>query len=122
MAGEVVGDDEDVARRIGGFDVGKQRDVVRRVARGGAAGQFLAIAHTQRSIDPGVLGTATVIQRCFDAMSSGRPGRRWGKGVGNYWPEFVGANGNGKIYCFPASYKGEHAICFMRKIVLSAPT
>ena len=32
VAGEVVGDDENVARRIVGFDVGKPRDVVRRVA------------------------------------------------------------------------------------------
>ena len=46
VAGEVVGDDEDVARRSVSFDVPKQRDVVRRVARGGALGQLLAIAHT----------------------------------------------------------------------------
>jgi len=98
VAGEVVGDDVDVAHRIVSFDVMKQSDVVRRGARGGASGQFLAIAHTQRSIDPGFLGTATVIQRCFDAMSSGRPGRRWGKGVGNYWPEFVGANGRRPLW------------------------
>ena len=32
MAGEVVGDDEDVARRIVGFDIPKQSNVVRRVA------------------------------------------------------------------------------------------
>jgi hypothetical protein len=50
-----------------------------------------AIAHTQRSIDPGFLGAAAVIQRCFDAMSIGRPAGCWGKGAGNYWPEFVGA-------------------------------
>jgi hypothetical protein len=93
VAGEVVGDDIDVARRIVGFDVCQQSDVVRRVARGGASGQFLAIAHTQRSIDPGFLGTATVIQRCFDAMSIGRPAGCWRKGAGNYWPEFVGADG-----------------------------
>src|SRR6266699_1836904 len=41
VAGEVVGDDEDVARRIIGFDVPKESNVVRRVARGGALGQFL---------------------------------------------------------------------------------
>ncbi len=85
MAGEVVGDDVEVARRIVGFEALKQSDVVRRVARGGASGQFLAIAHTQRSLDPGFLGTATVIQRCFDAMSIGRPAGCWGKGAGNYW-------------------------------------
>ncbi len=73
MAGEIVGDNEDVARRIVGFDVRKPRDIVRRVARGGTPGQFLAITHTQRSIHPGFLRTATVIQRRFDAMSVSRP-------------------------------------------------
>ncbi len=38
VAGEVVGDDEDVAGRIVGFDVPKQSNVVRRVARGGTPG------------------------------------------------------------------------------------
>ena len=45
VTGEVVSDDEDVARGIVGFDVRKQRDVVRRVARSGTPGQLLAIAH-----------------------------------------------------------------------------
>jgi hypothetical protein len=93
VAGEVVGDDEDIARRIVGFDVGKQSNVVRRVARGGTPGQFFAIAHAQRSIDPGFLGTTTVIQRRFDAMPIGRPGRCWGEGAWNYWPEFISADG-----------------------------
>ncbi len=93
VAGKVVRDDEDVARRIVGFDVGQQGDVVRRVARSSASGQLLAIAHAQRSIDPGFFGATTVIQRRFDAMPIGRPGRRWGKGAWNYWPEFVGADG-----------------------------
>jgi hypothetical protein len=61
MAGEVVGDHEDVACRIVGFDVGKQGDVVRRVARSSTPGQFLAIAHAQRSIHPGFLRPTTVI-------------------------------------------------------------
>ncbi len=93
VAGEVVGDDEDVARRIVGFDVPKQSNVVRRVARGSALGQFLAIAHAQRSIHPGFLGAATVIQRRFDAMPIGGPSRRWGEGAWHYWPKFVGADG-----------------------------
>ena len=93
VAGEVVSDDEDVARRIIGFDVGQQGDVVRGVARSGAAGQLLAIAHAQRSIDPGFFGATTVIQRRFDAMPIGRPGRRWREGAENYWPEFIGADG-----------------------------
>ena len=45
MAAEIVGDHEDVACWVVGFDVLKQSNVVRRVARSGASGQFLAIAH-----------------------------------------------------------------------------
>ena len=93
VAGKVVSDHEDVACRIVGFDVGKQRDVVRRVARGGTSGELLAIAHAQRAIDPGFLRAATVIQRRFDAVATGRPARHWRKGTGNYWPQFVGTDG-----------------------------
>jgi len=93
VAGKVVSDDVDVTRRIVRFDVSEQGNVVRRVARSGASGQFLAIAHAQRSIDPGFFGATTVIQRCFDAMPIGRPGRRWREGAGNYWPKFIGADG-----------------------------
>ena len=93
VTGEVVSDDENVAHGIVGFDVGKQRDVVRRVARGGTRGQLLAIAHAQRSIDPGLLRPAAVIQRRFDAVPTGRPAGCWRESAGNYWPEFVGADG-----------------------------
>ena len=92
MTGEVVGDDEDVTCHIVGFDVGQQRDVVRRVTRASAVGQLLVIAHAQCSIDPGLLRAATAIHERFDAVSIGRPGRRWREGAGNYWPEFVGAD------------------------------
>ncbi len=93
MAAEIIRDKEDVARRIVGFDVGKQSDVVGRVARSSASGQFLAIAHAQRSIHPGFLRVATVIQWCFDAVTRGGPARGWRKSAGNYWPQFVGADG-----------------------------
>ena len=45
MAAEVISDNEDVARGIVDFDVGEQGDVPFGVARSGASGQFLAIAH-----------------------------------------------------------------------------
>ena len=93
MAGEIVSDNENVARHVVGFDSSKQGDVVGRVARGSTPGQFLAITHAQRSIHPGFLRTATVIQERFDAMPSGRPAGGWGEGAGHYWPEFVGADG-----------------------------
>ena len=93
VAGKIVSDDEDVARRIVRFDVSEQGNIIRRVARGGASSQFLAITHAQRSIDPGFFGATTVIQRRFDAMPIGRPGRRWREGAGNYGPELIGADG-----------------------------
>jgi hypothetical protein len=86
VAGKVVVDDEDVARRIVGFDVSEQYDVVRRVARSGALGQLLAIAHAQRSIDPGFFGAAAVIQGRFDAVSIGKPAGRRGKVRGTTGP------------------------------------
>jgi len=86
VAREIIGNNENVTCRILRFNVGKPRDVVLGVARGRTARQFLAIAHAQRSVHPGLLGAATVIQRRFDAVTRGRPAwSRW-KGAGNYWP------------------------------------
>jgi hypothetical protein len=93
VAGKVVGDQEDIACRIVGFDVRKQRDVVRRVARGNTSGELLAIAHTQRAIYPGLLKPATVIERRFDAVPTGRPAGCGRERAGNYWPEYIGADG-----------------------------
>ena len=91
MTAEIVGDDEEVAFGIVGFNVGQKRDVAFGIARGGAPGEFLAIAHSQRSVDPGLLRPAPVVQRRFDAVTLGRPA--WGRieGTGDYWSEFVGA-------------------------------
>jgi len=68
VAAQVIGNNENVAGRILRFNVGQQGDVVLRVARGGTAGQFLAIAHTQRPIHPGFLRSATVVQQRLDTM------------------------------------------------------
>lgn len=86
VAGKVVRDDEDVARGIVGFDVGKQSDVVGRVARSSASGEPLAIAHTQRAIHPGLLRPATVVQHCFDAVPSGGPAGCGREGARHYLP------------------------------------
>lgn len=93
VAGEVVGDQEDVAAGIVGFDVSKQGNVVGRVARSSTPGNLLAIAHAQRAVHPGLLWPAAVIEWRFDAMPSSRPTGRGREGAGHYWPQFVGADG-----------------------------
>ncbi len=93
MAAEIISNNEDISGRIVGFDVGQQADVAFRVARSRTASQFFAIAHPQRSIDPGLLRPTTVIHGRFDAVSIGRPAGGWRKGARDYWPEFVGADG-----------------------------
>ncbi len=93
VTGEIIADDEDLSRRIVGFDVGEQSDIALGVTRSRASRQFFAIAHPQCPIDPGFLGSASVVERRFDAMSSGRPARGRIKGARHYRPEFVGADG-----------------------------
>jgi hypothetical protein len=93
VTAQVVGDDEDVARRIIGFDLFEQLNVVLGIARSRAPRDLFAIADTQRSIDPDLLLTTTVFQRGFDAMAVGRPARRRSEGARNYRSEFVGADG-----------------------------
>ncbi len=51
------------------------------------------IAHAQRPIHPGFLGTPAVVQPRFDAVPTGRPASRWREGAGNYRPEFIGTDG-----------------------------
>ena len=93
MTAQIIGNHKNVACRVIGFDVGKQGNIVLRVARGGTASQLLAIAHPQRSIHPGFLRSTAVIQLCFDPMACGRPAWSGRKAAGHYWPEFVGADG-----------------------------
>jgi hypothetical protein len=45
MTAEVIGDNEDVARGIVGFDVGEQGDIAFGVTRSGTSGQLFAIAY-----------------------------------------------------------------------------
>lgn len=93
MTAEIIGDDEDIAGRIVGFDILEQSDVVGRVTRSGTPGQFLTVTHAQGSIHPGFFGATAVIQWRFDTMAVGRPGRGRGESAGHYWPQFVGADG-----------------------------
>jgi hypothetical protein len=93
MTTEIIRDDEDVTTGIIGFDVLKERDVVRGVAGSNTTSQFLAVSHAECSIDPGLLRTATVVQWCFEAVPISRPAWSGRKAARNYGPEFVGADG-----------------------------
>jgi len=99
VTAEIVADDEDVSFGIVGFNIGQKRDVAFGIARGGASGEFLAIAHSEGSVDPSLLEPAPVFQRCLDAVTLGRPA--WGRieGTGDYRSEFVGADGR-RAFCW----------------------
>ena len=71
MTTQVISDDEEVASRIIGFDVSEQGNIALGIACGRAPRQFLAIAHPQRPVHPGFLGTAPIVQGRFDAVPSG---------------------------------------------------
>jgi hypothetical protein len=93
VAGEIVGNDVNVSAGIVGFDVLKQSNIVGRVARSSTAGQFPTVVHAQCSIDPRFLRTSTVVQRCLDTVTCGRPTWSRRKATRDYWSEFIGADG-----------------------------
>jgi hypothetical protein len=93
VTAEIVGDDEEIARGVVGFDVGQQSDVAFRIARSRTARQLLAIAHAQGPVDPRLLWPAAIIHLRFDAMPIGRPGRSRGKRARHYGAQFIGADG-----------------------------
>jgi hypothetical protein len=71
MTAEIVCDDENVARWIVRFDVFEQFNVVLGIARSGTFGDLLAIADSQRPIDPQFVIASTVLQWGLDAMAIG---------------------------------------------------
>ena len=93
MTAEIICDKKDVTPRVVSFDVLQERDVVGGVARSGTPGHLFAITHTQRSIHPGFLRPAAVIERRFDAVPCDRPAGRWRERAGHYRPELVSADG-----------------------------
>lgn len=83
VAREIIGNNENVTRRVVGLDVGQQSKIVLRVARVSTSGQFLAIAYAQRSIHPGFLRSSAVVQHRLDPVPVWRPARGWWKAAGN---------------------------------------
>ncbi len=93
MAGQIIGNHKDVSCRVVGFDVGKERNIALGVARGRAAGQLLAIAHTQRSIDPSLFRPSTILQRRLDSVSRSLPSWSRGKSTRQNWSQFISTDG-----------------------------
>lgn len=75
VAGEVVGDQEEVSRGVGLVDGLEQLEVTHGVTRAVLESQVLTVADAQGAIDPDLLGTPTVVERGLDPMTIGRPAR-----------------------------------------------
>ena len=69
VTGQVIRDHEEVSFGIISLDIAEQSDVAFRIARSRTSGQFPAVAHAQGPIDPGLLKSATILQRRFDPVS-----------------------------------------------------
>ena len=71
MAGEVIGDEVEIALGIGPVKGLQESEVASRVAGGRGLGEDLPIAHAQRSIDPHLLQPALIIQGHLDPLAVG---------------------------------------------------
>ncbi len=92
MAGEVVGNEVEIALGIGLVERVQQRQVACGGARGRGLGQDLAGAYAQRSIDPDLLQSAVIIQRHLDAVAIRGPARSRWEVPGRYGAELVDAD------------------------------
>src|SRR5262249_39387129 len=77
MAGEIVADQVQLARGIGGVQQREELEVGDGVARGRCEGHFVAVTHPQGPIDPDFLLATTVIQGRLNPVAGGRPARGW---------------------------------------------
>src|SRR5215469_100240 len=93
MAGEIVADQVQLARGIGGVQQRDELEVGDGVARGRCEGHFVAVTHPQGPIDPDFLLATTVIQGRLNPVAGGRPARGWGEGARDHGAQFVEAEG-----------------------------
>lgn len=93
VTAQIVGNNENIASGIVGFNQLQEFDVVRRVARGSTSGQSFAIAHAQCPIDPGLFQPPAVLQRRLDAVASRGPSWCWRKTARQDWPQFIRTDG-----------------------------
>src|SRR4051794_24494208 len=95
VAGQVVGDPRDRPGRIRLLQPGEKRLPAGAVARRRAAGDRLPVADPHTPVDPGLLRSAAVGQRCLDPVPVRRPARRRIKGARRHRAELVGGDGRG---------------------------
>jgi hypothetical protein len=69
VAGEIVGDQIEVAFGIVAVDRAEQVQIARGIACGRGLGADLPIADAQRAVDPGLVVAAAVDERGFDAVA-----------------------------------------------------
>ena len=69
VAGEIIGDEIQVTVGIGVIEGLEKRALGGRVARRCRLGQRLPVAHTQRPVDPDLVGATRVVERHFDAVA-----------------------------------------------------
>jgi hypothetical protein len=68
VAGEVIGDDHDLAVRVGVLYLLQEPLVVAAVAGRGAHGDRLPVGDAKPAVDPGLLRSAGVLQRRLDPV------------------------------------------------------
>src|SRR5260221_4311911 len=95
VAGQIVGDQEEIAVRIRLVERLQQGKVAAGVARGGGLGQCLAVPDAQRPVDPDLVRSALIVEGHLAAVAIGGPARRrrevaWGSG--RYGAAFVDAD------------------------------
>ncbi len=92
VAGEVVGNEVEIALGIGLVERGEQGKISRGVARGSGLRQDVAAVHTQRPVDPHLVETAVVVQGHLDAVAIRGPARGWWEVPRGYGAELVDAD------------------------------
>ncbi len=103
VAGQIVGDQEEIAVRIRLVERLQQGKVAAGVARGGGLGQCLAVADAQRPVDPDLVRSALIVEGHLAAVAIGGPARRrrevaWGSGrYGAAFVERTVASGGGAV-------------------------
>ena len=75
MAGRVVGDDPDFPGRVGTFDLLQESLPEDAVAGGSRQVKGLPVRRSHTTVAPGVLRSAAVVERGFDPLAVGRPGK-----------------------------------------------